>query len=127
MPYAMRMKVKAELDRLQEQVIIEPVTFSDWAAPIVPVLKRDKSVRICGGLKMTVNHASRLDKYPIPKIEDLFTKLAGGTRFTNLDVSKDQQIRLDEESCKYVAINTLKGLFKDCLLGRPLPQKFFKE
>ena len=67
-PYAMRTKVEAELDRLQEQGIIEPVTFSDWATPIVPVLKRDKSVRICGDFKMTVNRASRLEKYPIPKL-----------------------------------------------------------
>ena len=88
MPYAMRMKVEAELDRLQEQGIIEPVTFSDWAATIVPTLKRDKSVRICGDFKMTVNRASRLDKYPIPKIEDLFAKLAGAMRFMKLDMSQ---------------------------------------
>ena len=45
----MRGKVNAELDRLVAEGIIEAVPISDWAAPIVPVLKQDKSsVRICG-------------------------------------------------------------------------------
>ena len=55
-----------------EQGIITPVSFADWAAPIVPVLKSDKqSVRICGDFKRMVNQASKVDKYPIPKMEDL--------------------------------------------------------
>lgn len=94
----MRGKVEDELTRLQREGIISPVQFSNWAAPIVLVLKADKkNVRICGDLKMTVNQVSKLDKYPIPKIEDLFVKMAGGTRFTKLDLSQAyQQINLDE-------------------------------
>ena len=88
--------------------------FADWAAPIVPVLKADKeSLRICGDFKQTVNTASKLDRYPIPKIEDLFANLAGGKSFTKLDMSQAyQQIPLEEESCKYVVINTHRGLFQ---------------
>ena len=68
--------VDAELDKLVKQGILTPVQFSEWAAPIVPVLKSDKKhVRICGDFKQTVNRASHVDKYPIPKIEDL---LQGG-------------------------------------------------
>ena len=44
----MQQKLHKELERLQEQGIIEPVQFSDWAAPIVLVLKPDGSIRICG-------------------------------------------------------------------------------
>ena len=40
----MRAKVEQELDRLHQQGIIEPVQFSDWAAPIVPVLKQNGSI-----------------------------------------------------------------------------------
>ena len=88
-PYSMRSLVEDELDRLVQQGIIEPVQFADWAAPIVPVLKSDKkSVRICGDFKMTVNQASKLDRYPIPKIEDLFSKLSGGKTFSKLDMSQ---------------------------------------
>ena len=39
-----------ELDRLQRNGIIEPVKFSKWATPIVPILKSDGSIRICEGL-----------------------------------------------------------------------------
>ena len=113
-PYAMRKLVEEELDRLQQDGIIEPVQFSEWAAPIVPVMKADKkSVRICGDYKVTVNRAAKVDRYPIPKIEDLFASLAQGEKFTKLDMSQAyQQLVLDEESRKYVVINTHKGLFQ---------------
>ena len=56
-----------------------------------------KSVWICGDFKQTLNQASKVDRYPIPKLEDLFAKLAGGKSFTKLDMSQVyQQIQLDE-------------------------------
>ena len=93
----MRELVEKELDRLVTEGILEPVQFADWAAP---VLKDDgKSIRICGDFKMTVNQASKLDRYPLPKIEDLFMQLAGGKTFTKLDLSQAyQQVKLDEPS-----------------------------
>ena len=39
MPYILRERVEKELDRLLSEGIIEPVQFSDWAAPIVPIVK----------------------------------------------------------------------------------------
>ena len=54
--------------------MIEPVKYSRWAAPIVPVLKHDrKNIRICGNYKLTANKASQMNQYPIPKIDDLRT------------------------------------------------------
>ena len=67
----MRDMVNKELDRLLSQDIIEPVQYSDWAAPVVPVMKADKSVRLCGDYKLTVNQVVTLDWYPIPRMEDL--------------------------------------------------------
>ena len=102
------------LDKLVAQNVIEPVEFSDWAAPIVPVLKSDKkTVRICGDFSVTVNQAIQLDRYPIPKVEDLFVKLQGGQSFTKIDLSQAyQQLELDEDSKKLVVINTHRGLFR---------------
>ena len=113
-PYAMKVKVEEELDRLVKEGTLEPVQFADWAAPIVPVLKADKSsVRICGDFKATVNQVSKLDRYPIPKIEDLFATLSGGKSFTKLDLSQAyQQVPLHESSKQYVVITTHKGLFR---------------
>ena len=56
-PYALRDKVEQELERLQRDGVIEPVRFSEWAAPVVPVVKTDGSLRLCGDYKLTVNSA----------------------------------------------------------------------
>ena len=55
-----------ELERLEREDLITPVQFTDWAAPIVPVVKQDgKFLCICGDCKLTVNQVSKLDRYPI--------------------------------------------------------------
>jgi len=84
------------------------VQTSDWGSPIVAVLKPNGKVRLCGDFKQTVNPVSKLDGYPIPKVEDLFAK-----RFTKLDLSQAyQQLPLSESSKHYVVISTYKGLFR---------------
>ena len=88
-PNALKDKIEKELQRLEEEGTIEQVTFSDWAAPIVPIVKEDQSIRICGDYKVTVNSVSKLDNYPIPKAEDLFETLGGGEKFTKLDLSTE--------------------------------------
>ena len=56
---------------------------------------------------------SKLDRYPIPRIEDLFSKLAGGKSFTKLDLSQAYlQIPLDDSSKELLVINTPKGLLR---------------
>ena len=112
-PYALKAKVELELDRLQSEGILSPVEFSEWAAPIVPVVKQDGTVRICGDYECTVNQVSKLDNYPIPKTEDLLATLGGGNRFTKLDMSQAyQQLELEEGSRKFTTINTHKGLYQ---------------
>ena len=111
-PFAMRANVEKELDHLLALGVIRPVQFSDWAAPIVPVLKGDRRVRICGDYKVTINRAAKLEKYPIPRIDELFVSLSGGKMFSKLDLSHAYlQVPLEEASQKYVTINTHKGLF----------------
>ncbi|KAK7901534.1 hypothetical protein WMY93_018303 [Mugilogobius chulae] len=111
-PYAMRTKVDEEIDRLLKEDIITPVKYSEWAAPVVPILKPVGTVRLCGDYKLTVNTVSSLEQYPIPRVDDLFNALAKGTQFTKLDMSHAyQQILMDEESKKYLTVNTHRGLF----------------
>ena len=78
LPFALRGKVEQELTRLQEQGVIEPVQFSDWAAPVVPVVKSDGTIRLCGDYKVTINQASKIDKHPLPRIDDLLSSLTDG-------------------------------------------------
>ena len=112
-PHALREKVDVEIDKLLKDEIIEPVKYAKWAAPIVPVLKPNKSVRICGDYCITCNKALILDKYPLPKVEELFGSLAGGQYFSKLDMSQAyMQLSLDEESKDLTTINTHRGLFR---------------
>ena len=77
----------------------------------MPVVKSDgKFLRICGDFKLTMNQASKLDRYPIPKVEDLFAKLAGGKAFTKLDMSEAyQQLLLDKESQSMQSLTCIVG------------------
>ncbi len=112
-PYSLKKKVEEELRRLQAEGTVEPVQFAEWAAPIVPIVKVDKSIGICGEYKVTVNQAVKLDNYPIPKAEDVFATLNGGDKFSKLDMSRAyQQIPLEDQSKKFTTINTHKGLFQ---------------
>ena len=112
-PHALKAKVEQALQQLMDLKVIEPVSMSDWAAPIVPVLKPDGSIRICGDYKITINKAAKQDVYPLPRVEDLFATLAGGKSFTKLDLAHAYtQIPLDESSKQYVTITTHKGLFR---------------
>ncbi|XP_041863718.1 uncharacterized protein K02A2.6-like [Melanotaenia boesemani] len=112
LPYAMKAKVDEELDRLLREEIITPVKYSEWAAPVVPILKPTGSVRLCGDYKLTVNTVSALEQYPIPRVEDLFATLSHGKQFSKLDMSHAyQQIVMDEDSKKYLTVNTHRGLF----------------
>ena len=87
-PYSLKGKIEQELDWLVKQGVIEPITFSEWAGPVVLVLKKDGTVRICGAYKLSLNQASKVDSYALPKIEDLFASLAGGKTFSELDLAK---------------------------------------
>ena len=54
-PYAMRPQVDKELDRLVNTGILRKVEHSEWAMPIVPIPKKDGTVRLCGDFKVTMN------------------------------------------------------------------------
>lgn len=111
-PYAYRGKVDEELDRLQNAGVLRPVTRSDWAAPVVPVLKADGGLRLCGDYKVTVNRASKVDRYPLPNISDLLCKLSGACIYSKIDLSQAfLQLPLHEDSQLLLAVNTHKGLF----------------
>lgn len=68
---------------------------------------------MCGDYKVTVNPSLEVDQHPLPKPDDLFASLSGGQKFTTLDLKQAyQQMVLDEDSRKYVTVNTHKGLYR---------------
>ena len=110
---ALKAKVEKDLERLQKENVISPVQFSDWAAPVVPVIKGDGSVRICGDFKVTVNKNAKVEEYPLPLVDDLFASLSGGQCFTKLDLANAYlQLMVEEKSKEYLTINIRNGFFR---------------
>ena len=113
MLYTLKPKVEEELQRLQNEGILTKVEWSEWATPIVPVPKKDGSVRLCGDYKITVNPELQEEQYSLPHIEDIFANLAGGQKFSKIDLRQAyHQIEMEEDSKKYLTINTHMGLFQ---------------
>ena len=112
-PFALRDAASRELDRLESAGILVKVSHAEWAAPIVLVPKGDGCIRLCGDYKVTINSSLEIDQYPLPKPEDLFASLAGGKKFTKLDLTQAyQQMPLEEESQQYSTITTHKSLYQ---------------
>jgi hypothetical protein len=113
-PFAMTNIIKEELTRLQNEDIITLAQFSHWA-PLIVLKSDNKSIGICNDFNLTVNQASKLDKYPLPKIEDLFTncKLAGVHKARLIASLSTVAARC--ESRMYAVINTYHGLFQYCI------------
>ena len=103
--------VGAELNRLENDGVIERVSHSDRATPIVVVRKPTGKVRICGDFKVTLNPMLKSDVHPFPLPEELFHKLNQGYKFSKIDLADAYlQIELDDKSKDLVVINTHQGL-----------------
>ena len=112
-PFAIREAIEAELKWLEVEGIIEKVSHSKWAAPIVPVSKGNGKIRIYGDYNVTVNQSLQVDQYPLPKPEDLFASLAGRTKFSKIDQTQAYlQLQLEVESREFVTVNTHIGLYR---------------
>jgi len=112
-PFQIKNKVENELERMVQAGILNPVEASKWATPIVPVLKRDGSIRICGDFSVTVNPCIVVDEHPLPTHDELFAKMAGCRYFSKIDLKQAYlQLELEKEAKKILTLNTSKGLYE---------------
>ena len=87
------------------------MSYVEWTAPIVTVSKNNGKFRICSNYKVTIDPVLQTDQYPLPEPEELFIILAGGSKFSKLDLSQAYtQILLDDTSAEHVTVNTDMGL-----------------
>lgn len=94
-----------ELCRLE---IIEP-SISPWSSPVVPVVKPDKSIRLCVDYRK-LNKVTVCDKFPMPNLVDSVFSLHGIQYFTSLDLVRGYyQLPLDENSKELTAFSTPFG------------------
>lgn len=129
-PYALVDEVERELDTLEREGIIEKTDHSEWGTPLVIVPKSNGKLRLCADYKVTVNHQLQDNRYPIPRIEDIFAKMQNGKYFCTLDIFKAYlHIPVDEESAKVQAISTHRGTYlaKRLFFGiKTAPNEFHK-
>lgn len=68
--------------------MMTPIKTSEWETPIVPSIKQDGTIRICGDYKITFNPIMKVNGYPLPRIEELFAKLLGGEKICKIDLKQ---------------------------------------
>ena len=76
--------VRKELDKMLEAGIITP-SSSAWSFPVVIVSKKDGNPRFCVDYR-TLNQSMKADRWPLPKIEEIFDDLEGSADLTSLDL-----------------------------------------
>ncbi|XP_049520471.1 uncharacterized protein K02A2.6-like [Dermacentor silvarum] len=112
-PFALLPQVDEALNKLIGQGILEPARHSEWATPVVPVDKKDGSIRICGDYKSTLNPVIHWETYPLPTPEELFAKLAGFSKFSKLDFDQAyQQLVVDDKTADLLTMSPHLGLFR---------------
>ena len=112
-PVAIRERLKSELDRMQEQDIIAPVTApTPWVSSLVVVPKKNGTLRL-GLDPKDLNRAIQREHYPLPTIEDVATRLHGAKVFTKLDVRNGfWHVHLDYASSYLTTFNTPFGRYR---------------
>lgn len=113
-PFSLQPKVDTELRRLEAGGIIQKVDIAPkGTTPIVPVVKPNESVRICGDFKVSVNRNIDPQQYPMPRTDELLQAMAHGNRFSKIDLSDAYlQVELEELSKEYLVITTNRGLYR---------------
>ncbi len=101
---------------MEAEGILSKVDWSPWANPVVPVAKKDGTVRLCGDLKISVNPVLQAEQYPHPRIEHIFATLSGGQLFYKIDLAEAYlQMEMEEDSNVFLTITractAIIGLF----------------
>ena len=110
-PFSLREKVCELTQEMLDHGVIQP-SSSPWASPIVLVAKKDGSTRFCVDYRK-LNAITKLDVYPLPRIDDSLDLLAETRFFSTLDLASGYwQVGMEEESQEKTAFTTHGGLFE---------------
>jgi hypothetical protein len=89
-------ELKEQIDELKEKGFIQE-SISPWGAPVIFVDKRDGGKRMCGDYR-NLNNVTIKNKYPLPRIQDLFDQVQGAGVFSKIDLrSGYHQIKIKAE------------------------------
>ncbi|GKF83787.1 putative reverse transcriptase domain-containing protein [Tanacetum coccineum] len=89
-------ELSEQLQELQDKGFIGP-SHSPWGAPVLFVKKKDGSFRMCIDYR-ELNKLTVKNRYPLPRIDDLFDQLQGACYFSKIDLrSGYHQLRVHED------------------------------
>ena len=112
LPLSVRDAVSAELQKLENEGVIERIDTSPWVSPVVVAWKKSGKIRLCVDLR-EVNKNIIPDKFPLPTIDDLLSELHGAKYFAKLDLAAAyHQLPLHKDSRDLTAFITHEGLFR---------------
>ena len=98
-------ELKVQLQELLDMGFIRP-SYSPWGAPVLFVKKKEGSLRMCIDYR-ELNKLTVKNRYPLPRIDDLFDQLQGKTVFSKIDLrSGYHQLRIKEEDIPKTAFRT---------------------
>ncbi|KAJ9536518.1 hypothetical protein OSB04_un000312 [Centaurea solstitialis] len=101
----------AQLQELLDKGFIRPST-SPWGAPVLFVKKKDGTMRMCIDYR-ELNKVTVKNKYPLPRIDDLFDQLQGAKYFSKIDLrSGYHQLKVREEDIPQTAFRTRYGHYE---------------
>jgi hypothetical protein len=104
-------KLKLQIADLQQKGYIRP-SSSPWGAPVLFVSKKDGSMRMCIDYR-SLNEVTIKNKYPLPRIDDLFDQLQGAKYFSKIDLrSGYHQLRIKEADIQKTAFVTRCGQYE---------------
>ncbi|KAL0534284.1 hypothetical protein IC582_028573 [Cucumis melo] len=104
-------ELKVQLQELLDKGFIRP-SVSPWGAPVLFVKKKDGSMRLCIDYR-ELNKVTVKNRYPLPRIDDLFDQLQGATVFSKIDLrSGYHQLRIKDEDVPKTTFRSRYGHYE---------------
>jgi hypothetical protein len=108
-------ELKKQLAHLLEMGFIRP-SRSPYGSPMLFVRKKDGSLRMCIDYRL-LNKITIKNKYPLPRVDELLSRVAGAKYYTKLDLQSGyHQLRMDEEDLEKTAFRTRYGSYEFLVL-----------
>ena len=104
-------ELKSQSKELIDKKYIRP-SVSPWGAPVIFVKKKDGTMRLCIDYRQ-LNKMTIKNRYPLPRIDDLFDQLRGATVFSKIDLrSGYHQVRIKDEDIFKTTFRTRYGHYE---------------
>ena len=104
-------ELKVQLQELIDKGFIRP-SVSPWGAPVLFVKKKDGTMRLCIDYRQ-LNKVTIRNKYPLPRIDDLFDQLQGAIVFSKIDLrSGYHQLKIRDADVSKTAFRTRYGHYE---------------